>query len=383
MPITPLESLNSSTPQDVNGLSEDRDFKARPLQQPNNSEHSQINGVPPAVALMQMMTGVWLTQSIYVAASLGIADLLKEGAKSVDELAPAVGAQTSHLYRVLRALASFGIFTEVAPRQFALTEMAEYLRSDVPGSLRPLSMTMSDEWQWNCWGDLLNIVKTGQPAMQKLYQVNDTFEYLTQKNPQAGALFDKAMIGWCSAIHLAVLNAYDFSGIHKLVDVAGGHGTLLASILAKYPYLQGVLFDLPQVVAGAGPLLESRGVADRCEVVGGSFFETIPAGGDGYILSHIVHDWGDEDCIKFLNNIRRVIAPHGKLLVVEMVIPSGDTPHFGKLLDVEMMAIFSGGRERTEAEYHQLFQAAGFQITRIVPTASPVSVIEGVVDLNR
>jgi hypothetical protein len=372
MPISHIENTKISTLLDGEQLEPGNDFG----QQSQNP--IQPSEVPPAVALMQMMTGVWLTQSIHVAASLGIADLLTEGTRSVDELAQTVGAQTSHLYRVLRALASFGIFTEVASRHFALTEMAEYLRSDIPGSLRPLSMTMSDEWQWNCWGDLLNIVKTGQPAMQKLYQVDDTFEYLTQKNPQAGALFDKAMIGWCSAIHLAVLNTYDFSGIHRLVDVAGGHGTLLASILQKYPHLQGVLFDLPQVVAGAGTLLENRGVADRCQVVGGSFFGQIPVGGDAYILSHIVHDWGDEDCIKFLSNIRQAIAPNGKLIIVEMVIPAGDAPHFGKLLDVEMMAIFSGGRERTEAEYHQLFEASGFRLTRIVPTASPVSVIEGV-----
>ncbi|OLP15530.1 methyltransferase [Leptolyngbya sp. 'hensonii'] len=326
---------------------------------------------------MQMITGMWVTQSIYVAASLGIADLLQGGVRSVDELAQASGAQAPHLYRVLRALASVGIFTEVAPGQFGLTAIAEYLRSDVPGSLRALSRTVSDTWQWNCWGDILNIVKTGQPAMQRLYQVQDTFTYLTQ-NPESGAIFDDAMTGWAKTIHTAVIDAYDFSGVQTLVDIAGGHGMLLASILAANPMLRGILFDLPNVVAGAGPLLEQAQVLNRCQIQGGSFFAAIPTGGDAYLMSHILHDWGDADCVRILQNIRQAIAEQGRLLIVEMVIPPGDTPHFGKFLDVDMMAIFSGGRERTAAEYQELFQAAGFQLNRIIPTAAPVSVIEGV-----
>lgn len=332
---------------------------------------------PPEMALMQMITGAWVTQAIYIAASLGIADLLKDGAQSVDDLARATEAQSSHLYRVLRALASVGIFTEIAPRQFALTPIAQYLRSDVPGSLRALARTISDEWQWNCWREILHTVKTGQPAMQRLYQVEDTFDYLTH-HPESGAIFDDAMTGWARTIHTAVVNTYDFSGIQKIVDVAGGHGALLASILKANPHLQGTLFDLPAVVAGADQLLQQEGVADRCETVGGSFFEAIPAGSDAYIMSHILHDWSDDDCIRILKTIRQSIAAHGKLLIVEMLIPPGDTPHFGKLLDVTMMAIFSGGQERTEAEYRRLLQIAGFQLTRIVPTTAPVSVIEAV-----
>lgn len=335
----------------------------------------QDTQMPPEMALMQMITGAWVTQAIYVAASLGIADLLKEGARSVDDLASATGAQPSHLYRVLRALASMGIFTEVAPRQFALTAIAEYLRSDVPGSLRALARTVSDEWQWNCWREILHTVKTGQPAMQRLYQVEDTFDYLTQ-HPTSGAVFDDAMTGWARTIHTAVVDAYDFSGIQKIVDVAGGHGALLAAILNANPKLQGTLFDLPTVVAGAETLLQQEGVIDRCNTIGGSFFETIPTGGDAYIMSHILHDWGDEDCVRILKSIRQSISANGRLLIVEMLIPPGDTPHFGKLLDITMMAIFSGGRERTEAEYQHLLEIAGFQLTRIVPTAAPVSVIE-------
>ncbi|NET33807.1 MAG: methyltransferase [Cyanothece sp. SIO1E1] len=324
-----------------------------------------------------MITGMWVTQSIYVAASLKIADLLSDGTKHVDELAQAAGAQVNHLYRVLRMLASVDIFTEIEPGQFKLTEMAEYLRSDIPGSLRALSMTVSDEWQWSCFGDILHVVQTGQPAMQHLYQVSNTFEYLTH-NPESGSIFDDAMTGWANNIHTASVGAYDFSDINMIVDIAGGHGTLIASILTANKHLRGILFDLPQVVAGAGDVLAQAGVDSRCEIVGGSFFEAVPSGGDAYIMSHILHDWSDDDCIKMLKNIRQSITTNGKLLLVEMIIPPNNQPHFGKLLDITMMTIFFGGQERTQEEYQTLLQTAGFRLTRIVPTLAPVSVIEAI-----
>ena len=335
----------------------------------------QDSEISPVMALNQMITATWTVQSIYLAASLGIADLLKNGSKSVDELAQATDSQVSYLYRVLRALASVGVFSEVAPNQFALTEMAQYLRSDIPGSLRYISMMLSDEWHWNSWGDILHVVKTGQPAMQHLYQIDNTFEYLSQ-NPKSGAIFNNAMTGWSKTVHTAVVDSYDFSDINNIVDVAGGHGTLIASILAANPHMEGVLFDMPHVVANARDLLTREGVIDRCKIVGGDFFEAAPSGGNAYIMSHIVHDWGDEDCVKFLKNIRQNIAENGRLLVVEMVVPAGNTPHLGKLMDICMMTMYSAGRERTEAEYRQLFQAAGFRLTQIIPTASPMSVIE-------
>ena len=340
-------------------------------------QQSQDSGISSVMALNQMITATWTVQSIYLAASLGIADLLKDGAKSVDELAQATDSQAPYLYRVLRALASVGVFTEIAPHQFALTEMAQYLRSDIPGSLRYISMMLSDEWHWNSWGDILHVVKTGQPAMQHLYQVDNTFKYLSQ-NPKSGAIFNNAMTGWSKTVHTAIVDACDFSDINKIVDVAGGHGTLIASILAANPQMEGVLFDMPHVAAGAKDLLEREGVIDRCQIVGGDFFEAVPFGGNAYIMSHIIHDWGDEDCVNFLKNIRQSIAENGRLLVVEMVVPSGNTPHLVKLMDICMMTMYSAGRERTEAEYRQLFQAAGFRLTQIIPTASPMSIIEGV-----
>ncbi|MEM9089298.1 MAG: methyltransferase [Cyanobacteria bacterium P01_F01_bin.53] len=331
-----------------------------------------------AINLLQMITGMWVTQSIYVAASLGIADQLVAGAQRVDALAERVGCNEDYLCRVMRSLAGNGIFTEVSPRRFALTPTANYLRTDVPGSLRSLALTISDEWQWNCFGDLLETVKTGRSAMQRQYKVEDTFEYLTKVAPASGETFDHAMTGWASSIHMAILESYDFSEIRSLVDVAGGHGVLMREVLTRYPALSGVVFDLPNVVAGAVGLLSSGGVLDRCETVGGSFFEAVPEGKDAYMLSHILHDWDDEDCLKILNTIRKSMPDTGRLLVVEMLIPSGDAPHFGKLLDVTMLSIFSGGRERTEAEYTRLLEQAGFRVRRTVTTPGLVGVVEAV-----
>jgi len=347
------------------------------LDQPTQTPTTAPNDLPPVLALNQMIWGTWIAQSIYVAASLGIADLLKDGAKHVSELAATSQAQAPKLYRILRTLASVGIFVEVAPQEFALTEMAHYLRSDVPGSLRAVSMMLSDEWHWRSWGDILNVVKTGQPAMEHLYQVNSTFDYLAQ-HPESGKLYNDAMTGWSKTCHTAVVDAYDFSGITKITDVAGGHGTLIAAILAANPTIQGQLFDQPHVVKAAKTLLEREGVLDRCETVGGNFFEAIPAGSDAYMMSHILHDWNDEECIQILKNVRQSITDGGKLLVVEMVVPADNSFHFAKWMDIDMMIMYPEGCERTEAEFRKLFEAAGFQLTRIVPTTAPVSVIEGI-----
>lgn len=268
-------------------------------------------------------------------------------------------------------------FTEVAPRKFALTEMGEYLRSDIPGSLRAVSMMLSDEWFWRSCGEILNVVKTAEPALERIYGVKNTFEYLA-KNPKSGELFNDAMTGWSKNIHTAVVEAYDFRGINSIVDVAGGRGMLISSILKANSQLKGILFDQPNVVADAKELLEQAKVSNRCETVGGDFFMSIPSGADAYIMSHIIHDWGDEDCIKMLKNIRQGIAQNGKLLVVEMVVPTGDTAHLSKWMDVAMMMMYPEGKERTEAEFSELFQAAGFELSKIVPTKSPVSVIEGI-----
>lgn len=331
----------------------------------------------PPLALSQIMFGTWIAQAVYVAAFLGIADLLKDGAKDINELALLTDSQPSYLYRILRALASVDIFNEVEPYKFALTPMAEYLQSNIPGSLRGLAIMLGDEWHWHCWGDIINIVKTGTPALKHLYQADDTFKFFAE-NPQSAAIFNDAMTGWSKHSHTAIVDAYDFSGIETIVDVAGGHGALIAAILVANPKMRGILFDLPHVISGAKDLIEAQGVSNRCQMESGNFFELIPANADAYILSHILHDWDDECCIRILSNIRESISKQGRLLVVEGVVPPGNEPHLSKLMDIEMMIFYPRGKERTEIEYRQLFEAAGFHLNRILPTATAISLLEGV-----
>jgi SAM-dependent methyltransferase len=324
-------------------------------------------------ALRRLIAGWWVSKAIYVAAKLGIADLLAEGPRPVDDLARATQTHEQSLYRVLRALASLGVFAETE-EGFELTPMAEYLRSDSPRSVRGLAMLHGDPWHWRAWEDALYSVRTGSPAFDEAHG-RDFFGYL-REHADAAAVFDEAMSGISRSQHAAVLDAYDFSGIEHLVDVGGGHGTLLASILGAYPDLSGTLFDLPDVVEGARRTLERAGVADRCEVCGGDFFESVPSG-DAYLLAHVVHDWHDAQAARILENCRRSIAPNGRLLLAEIVIPAGNDFSHGKLLDLEMLVCFTG-RERTEAEYARLFEATGFRLSRIVPTAAEDSAIETV-----
>jgi hypothetical protein len=330
---------------------------------------------PPNVQLMQFITGTWLAQATHVAAKLGIADLVKDGPKPVADLATATGTAPGPLYRVLRALAGFGVFAETAPRTFGLTPMAECLRSDVPNSLRAVAVMFGTPWQRAAWSDILHAVRTGEPAFNHVHGMN-FFEYC-QKNPHAAAVFDEAMTSFSAQETPAVLEAYDFSGVRALVDVAGGHGSLLASILQKYPAMRGVLFDMPSVIDGAKKKGHLAAAAGRCELVGGDFFKSVPPGGDAYLMKHIIHDWSDEHSLTILKNIRKVIVTGGRLLLVEMVIPAGNEPHFGKLLDLEMLVQTQGGKERTEAEYRDLFAAAGFRLTRVVATKAPACVVEG------
>jgi hypothetical protein len=331
----------------------------------------------PQMTLVKMLTGTWVAQCIYVAATLGIADLLKEGSKSIDELAELTESHAPNLYRMLRAIASVNVFTEVSPKCFGLTEIAEYLRSDHPKSLRALAMMLSDKWHWDTWGDVIHVVKTGQPPLKHLYQVENAFEYF-QQSPSSGKLFDKAVSGWAKNTHTAIVHSYDFSDIKTIVDVAGGHGALIAAILNENSHMKGILFDLPHVIAEAKEFLQSAGVSHRCEATSGNFFQSVPSGGDAYIISHTIHNWDDEACLSILQSIRKNMPFESRLLVVEMIMPAGNDPHFSKWLDLDMLMMFSSGRERTEAEYHQLYRTAGFKLTRIIPTASPTSVIEGI-----
>jgi SAM-dependent methyltransferase len=328
---------------------------------------------PAQAVLMQMIMGFMLSQAVYVAAKLGIADLLKERPRSAYDLARETGTDGRSLYRVMRALSSAGIFSEVDEGYFALTPLGEGLRSDAPGSLRAASIFMGEGWHMRAWGEIMYSVKTGQTSFEHVYG-KPYFPYIGEHAEEA-RIFDDAMTSMSAYVAPAITAAYDFKGIRQLVDVAGGHGRLLASVLKANPQMKGILFDIPQVTEGALKLMAQEGVADRCEIIAGDFFASVPRGADAYLMKHIIHDWEDERALRILCNCHRAMAPDGKLLLVEMVIPEGDAPSPGKFLDLEMI-LFTGGQERTENEYRVLLAKAGFELTKVTQTASPMSVIE-------
>jgi len=330
---------------------------------------------PPGAVLAQLIAGNRLQQAVYVAAKLGIADLLADGPRTTADLAQAAGAHGPSLYRLLRALASLGIFAEEEDGRFSLTPLAALLQSGVPGSLRTMAL-FSGDITYQAFGALQHSVRTGESGFRHVYGVG-LFEYL-EAHPDLGAVFDEFMTRQTAPAAPAVVAAYDFAGVDTLVDVGGGHGELLAAVLAAHPEMRGVLFDQPHVVAGARGRLESAGVADRCQVVGGDLFAAVPSGGDAYVLKGVVHGWDDAQAAAMLQNCRRAMAAGGKLLLVDFVVPPGNAPFPGKLLDVWMLVASEGGRERTAAEFGALLQAAGFQQTRIIPTAAQLSVIEAI-----
>jgi hypothetical protein len=308
-------------------------------------------------------------------AQLRIADHLADGPRSAAYLAERTGANEDAIYRVLRALSTVNVFTENAPRTFALTPAGNLLRANVPGSVLDLVLWTCDAFHFRVYAELPESVRTGEPIGDKVVGM-PVFEYL-ERNPELGSRFNNAMTNFSAGVAPAVLQAYDFSGIGVLVDVAGGHGMLLASILKQYPAMRGILFDAPHVIAGA-TAPESLGVADRCDKVAGDFFKAVPPGGDAYIMKHIIHDWNDERSGVILRNIRAGLAgkPRGRVILVEAVIKPGNEPDLAKLIDLEMM-LLPGGRERTEAEFRALFERNGFNLTRVVPTEAPLWVVEG------
>jgi len=328
-----------------------------------------------SLSLIKMLTGYWITQMLHVAAKLGVADLLKDGPRSSDELAKSVGADARSLYRLLRALASVGIFSEVEPGHFALTPMGELLQTGVPGSLRAAAIMHGEEWQWRPWGKLFESVKTGETQFEGMFGCS-FYEYFTQ-NAEANEIFNSAMTGFSYLEDSLILASYDFSSVHRLVDVGGGQGNLLTSILDANPTLKGVLFDLPQVVESTRQYIEAKGLAERCEIVSGNYFESVPKDGDIYMLKRIIHGWDDEHAVALLKSCYRAMPENAKLLLIDMVIPPGNEPFLGKLVDLHMLLV-RGGYERTEAEYRTLLDTAGFKLTKIIPTKSALSFIEAV-----
>jgi hypothetical protein len=329
--------------------------------------------VPPEAQLVQMATAFWVSRLLYLAAELKLADLLGEGPRTAEELAQATETHGPSLYRVMRTLASLGLFKEDASRHFSLTALGEALRSGAPGSARASVLTLAGPLLARPLDDLLYSVQTGKPGFDKVFGTG-AFDWLAN-HPEEASMFSETMIGFHGMERAAVASAYDFSEFETILDVGGATGNLLAAILGKHRKPHGVLFDMPHVVRDAPALLRDRGLADRVRIEAGSFFDSIPGGADAYLLSHVIHDWSEDQCLAILGNCRVAMKPGARLLIIEMVLPPGDTPHPGKMLDIIMLSV-PGGQERTEAEYRVLLDKAGFRLARVVPTESAVSIVE-------
>jgi hypothetical protein len=329
---------------------------------------------PPAHAqLVQMATAHWVSQILYVAAKLGLADRVAAAPMSADQLAGPTGTHAPSLHRLMRTLASLGILSEDAAHRFALTPLGEALRTGAPGCARSTILTLANPSWVTGFGELLYSVQTGRSGFEKHFGM-PIFDWLA-KHPEEASMFSETMVGVHGAEPAAVAAAYDFSGSKSIVDVGGATGELLTTILSRYSSSRGVLYDLPHVVRDAPAVLEARGLTERVRIEAGSFFDSVPAGGDAYLLSHVIHDWSEEQCLTILGNCRRVMKPETRLLIIEMVLPAGNTPHPGKMLDM-MMLVGPGGRERTEQEYGALLSKAKLRLARVVPTESAVSVVE-------
>lgn len=327
----------------------------------------------PARAIQGFLLGAWLAQTITVAADLGVADALAAGPLHLEELANNVGADSDALRRALRALISKGIFARRDDGRYELTPRAELLRSDAPVSMAALARWVGAPQEREHWSRLTETIRTGASPVPGL-RGKSYFDYLGDE-PEFSAIFNAAMTGLSAYVDGPLVDAYDFTPYHTIIDVAGGHGRLLAAILASTPNAHGVLFDLPHVVAEASPLLDKLGVAQRVRLVEGSFFDAVPSGGDAYVLKHIVHDWPDDAALHVLRNVRRAAATDAALLLVETVIPEDDGEFTGKISDMELL-VMNDGRERTATEYHRLLDEAGFRMIRVVDTTTDFSVVE-------
>jgi hypothetical protein len=327
--------------------------------------------LPPNVRIFEMAAAVVASRAVWLAAECGVADHLDADPRSVDDLAAATGSHPDTLYRVLRLLASQGVFHEVEGRRFEHTDTSRTLRSDHPTRARAAVRMLGSPGMWRAYGALDVSLKTGGTGWQAAMG-EEVFDWMAHE-PEAAALFNDAMIGIHGGEPPAVAAAYPFAG--TVIDVGGGSGNMIVNVLRQHPAARGVTYDLPHVVAEAQRRFEAEGLTDRARVEGGSFFDGVPAGGDLYILSHIIHDWDEDRCVRILSHCAKAKAPGGKVLLVEMVVTPPNVPHPGKMLDLVMLAV-PGGRERTPEEYRALLAKAGLTLTRIVPTASPVSVVE-------
>lgn len=331
--------------------------------------------VPPHVQVIEMGTGSAVANVVHVAARIGLADELSAGPKSAIELAAPLALHAPSLHRLMRTMAALGLLSEGEGQRFSLTKLGEALRTGAPGSARSTLLMTGSSWVGSGFANIFHSLQTGRTGFEKAYGM-PFFDYLDQ-HPEAASVFSAAMVGLHGDEPVAVAAAYDFSNFKTVVDVGGASGNMLAALLTRYTEPRGLLFDRPHVVIDAEKLLKAHGVHERVAVEAGNFLESVPSGGDAYILSHILHDWNDDDCLTILGNCRKAMSRDGRLLIVEMVVPAGNAPHPGKILDMVMLVLV-GGQERTEGEYRRLLDKAGFRLSRIVPTNSPVTVVEAV-----
>jgi predicted O-methyltransferase YrrM len=337
-----------------------------------DEERNSAPAPADAARVLGLIGGYQVSQAIYAAAQLKLPDLIAAGVDTSEDLAARAGAVPDRVHRLLRSLAAYGLFTQTGSRSWGLTPAGETLRSDVPGSLHAMAVMWNEEHYDACRG-LLEAVRRGRPAFDQRFGI-DWWTYLSE-HPDSSAKFNAAMGSIGRKIHAAALAAADLDGARHLVDVGGGAGGLTAGFLERYPELRATILDRPHVVSGADELLRAAGVRERVELVAGDFFASVPAGGDVYLLSMILHDWTDEEARRLLGVIRRAIAPAARLLIIDAVLPDGDVPHFGKLLDLTMMTMLTG-RERTRDEFAELLASAGFVLERVAETPAPTSLIE-------
>jgi C-methyltransferase len=328
---------------------------------------------PAPAAMIEMILAGWTSQAITVAAQLGVADALADGPLTIDELATRVYADGDALRRLLRALISRGIFRHRRDGRYELNSLADTLRSDATVSMASAARFYGSQEQRERWTLLVDSVRTGTSVVPAL-RGKSSFDYFADE-PELAELFNQTMTSVSEMTDATVVAGYDFSAYPTIVDVGGGHGPLLATILAAAPASRGVLYDLPLVVVNAPNLLRENGVADRVRIAEGSFFESVPGDGDAYVLKNIIHDWPDDKAVQILRNVRVAAGRRATVLLVEFVIPEHNRDFPGKWVDLEMM-LNLGARERTAAEYRDLLGQAGFRMTRVVQTASPLSVVE-------
>jgi hypothetical protein len=335
----------------------------------------QMNSRP---SVGQILNTVWYARAIHVAVQLNIADMLKDGCRSIKDLAAATGTHADSLSRFMRALASIDIFSEAEPGFFTNTNQSCFLQSDHPSSFYHLARFLGCDWNWQTWGAMLYSIQTGKPAFDHIYGMT-IWEYFATKDPEGEKIFNAVMTAYSTINSVSIARAYDFSSVQTVADIGGGQGLLLKTILQTYPMLQGYLVDRPQVIDQARASLQAAGLHDRCECVASDILAHIPVQADVYLLKNILHDWDDRQAIHILCNCRRSIPSGGKLLVAERVLQTGTADPLGMFLDLQMLLKMQGGKERTETEYRALFAASGFSLSRIILVSEQLSLVEGVI----